>query len=419
MIHSGKPRVLILYSSPTDQIRLRVDKEHRAIDAVLREHGFPDHLVRRAHATTVADVRKALREDNFDIVQFSGHGSKEGIILEREDFEGSVVLEPTKLSAVIRDALPDLQAMLLLSCYSAEAIPALIEIAPFLVTVHGEADDDGAIEFISTFYSEFFRFNSIESAFSAGLNQLVLLGKAEDTKPILSRRASVRNGFLIQAFVDVRADSILIDLSDVEGDLAYLPFPREDFLSILLRKMRLHGWIFRYPRENAVISMGLIFGLFSWQNARDVVRCHRLMRLRADVDEKACASWVSLLVAYNDLYSHRYRTLPEPAAPENSTVLDKALRSTRYIADVFLTGTRAEHLRQYAPEQFRVTFVNTYASLDNGEFGFVRSDYAAVIRHLEESLSAIHDLVSALAQRLTQSLQAGDDKAVKLDQQTS
>ncbi|PZN85617.1 MAG: hypothetical protein DM484_01420 [Candidatus Methylumidiphilus alinenensis] len=76
-------RVLVLYANPADTDRIRLDKEHRAIDQALLTSCLPTDIVIRRHATTFNDLVTALADTEFSIFHFSGHGSSNGIYLQR------------------------------------------------------------------------------------------------------------------------------------------------------------------------------------------------------------------------------------------------------------------------------------------------------------------------------------------------
>ena len=101
MISAATPRVLVLYSNPGDSQRLRLDKEHRAIDAVLRELGLDSSVVLRRHAVSVEDFSAAIRSGEFEIIQFSGHGSEEGIVLERQPTGKKELVDASRLTAAL------------------------------------------------------------------------------------------------------------------------------------------------------------------------------------------------------------------------------------------------------------------------------------------------------------------------------
>ncbi|MBI2927720.1 MAG: CHAT domain-containing protein [Verrucomicrobia bacterium] len=397
------PKTLILYSCPGDQDRIRLDKEHRALDELLRKHDLPGHTLRRLHATTVSDFTSALRDETYEIVHFSGHGSPEGICLEDDLHGQSVFIDADRVSRIIQAALPDLRLALFASCYSASAIPVLINAAPFLITMQGTADDEAAIQFISNFYDDLFRHGAFERAFNTAMCSVEFRGKADRIKPILSRRAKQRKGAVIQASVGARRDSIFVDLTEAEPDIAALNIPKDDFLSLLTRKIRLHEWIFRYPRENALLSIGPYFGFFSWTNADDIVTCTRLMQLKSNVDEATCNAWTKLIVTYNDRRCEKHRAAQDPGSPENTATIARALERLHKNVKSYLDDPQlGEPLRKAARTQFAVSFTNALSNVESAEEDLRESDFPSAAIKFEVALSAIHDLINALAAVLTE-----------------
>ena len=70
-------KVLALFANPSYTNQLRLGAEDRTIRECFRRGKMRDsiELVVR-HAATVDDVRRALLDDEFTIVHFSGHGTR-------------------------------------------------------------------------------------------------------------------------------------------------------------------------------------------------------------------------------------------------------------------------------------------------------------------------------------------------------
>ena len=77
-----KSDILILYSNPSDTPRIRLDKEYRVIDKIIERFDIDPRRITRLHATSVNDFVAELQKGDFEIIQFSGHGSGQGIYLE-------------------------------------------------------------------------------------------------------------------------------------------------------------------------------------------------------------------------------------------------------------------------------------------------------------------------------------------------
>jgi hypothetical protein len=379
-----------------------LDKEHRAIDGVIQRLNLDASYFHRLHATTIEDFAHVLRENSYDIVQFSGHGSSDGVILEDNRSDRGAFLSAKQVTEILHTSAPNLKAALFISCFSASSIPELIDSAPYLITISESADDELAIEFISEFYDSYFRSESIQTAFKEALLYVSLINGDAKLNAVLSRRAIEKGAsqVLFQVFPSGK-DSLLINLTEAESDIANLAISKDDFLSLLSRKIRIHKWVFDSPRERAILSIGPYFGLFSWENASDVVNCHKILQVKPEVDEKTCEVWASLIVSYNDHFAEKYRSSPPFSSALESSWIKKAIDDQRITFKAFFEKKEvSDILRNISPEQFKVTKSLIVANLNMCDKKFHDDDYKSTVLYLESTLSAIHDLVDALTAQL-------------------
>jgi len=321
-------KLLIIYSNPADTERIRLDREHRAIDEVLRSVGLPASVVIRRHATTFKDLATAVAETDFTVFHFSGHGTPKGIYLEEDKSESGAIITADKIVTLLKKAQPRLKLAVFMSCFSASAIPVLVEIAPYLLTVFGPADDDASIEFVKAFYDRYLRDGSVPRACYFAEKMV-----DSELKIVLSRRAIDKNKgkTLFEVFPggNYTSSSFLIDLGPAERYIANLGVSREAFLHTLSRKIRLHQQIFNSPRERAFLPIGPYVGVLSWLNAHDVITCHAILKIKPDVEQDASDTWVKMVVVYNDDAMQRYRFNEQPAAPYNYRALESSLKKFR------------------------------------------------------------------------------------------
>ena len=401
---SAMARILILYSNPSDSDRLRLDKEERALDQILKRRNIDRSLVDKYHATSVKDFVKALRLDDYEIIQFSGHGSDDGIYLENDQIDGGKIVDAGRIAALLQEALPDLKATILVSCFSNSFINEIVNAAVHTITMDGSANDDAAIEFVTAFYDSYFEFNSVENAFRNACVSIDAIGKGQDIKPLLYRRAKEKSkqGIQIQAFFDRREDSVYIDLTEAEKDIASLDISYDAFLVLLTRKIRIHKWVFKVPRERALLSIGRYFGEFSWKDPSDVIVCHKIMRVASDVPDSLYDLWAKIVVTYNDLACQRYRIMPNPASAENDGLLKKALDEHYRCYQTFIeVGQYAKLLRSSITDQFRASKALISSNLSQADVMLGRGDLPMLLTCLEVSLSSIHDLVDSLTAVVT------------------
>lgn len=226
-------------------------------------------------------------------------------------------------------------------------------------------------------------------------------GKGDLIKPVLLRRPTLGKA-IIEAIFAKRQDSLRIDIEEAESSIAALPIPRHDFLSLLSRKIQVHQWIFRSPREKAMLPIGSFLGVFSWQNANDVVVCHNILQLRTPLDPSDCLGWTRLLVTYNDLRSDRYRSLPNPAAPENKSILSQMLHSVeRCYTNILKDQSVNDVSQRYTPQQYAVTMAAVEVHCERAKENFANDSLPDVVVSIEIAISAIHTLVDALTESLT------------------
>lgn len=399
-----EPRILIIYSNPPGSQRLRLDMEHRRIDLALQRAGIPSTVVDRLHATSIDDLVSALRSRRYEIVQFSGHGSGDAIYLENTAHSSGVRLSAEKCAQILQETGERIRAAIFLSCYSADALKTLITGAPFLITVYGPADDEAAIEFIGEFYESFFISDSICQAF--GRARLLIEAKSMSLNAVLSRRAeqTSSNRILLHVFPRYGADSIVVDVTDVEPDIQKLGIDRAEFFALLTRKLRIHRWIFDSPTDHAVLSVGRHFGVFSWENGRDVVNCKRILRLKHDIDEATCEAWAGLLTLYNDHRVDKYRIVTSPAAPDMERHLKEALDDYYILAETYLKSrSTSTILRNCMREQYLVSRSLILKYLEICDTKFSRGEFPATVEYLEAILSTLHDLVDAFTEQISAS----------------
>lgn len=362
----------------------------------------PSARLIRLHAVSVSDFIAELQRSDFEIIQFSGHGSTAGVYLEASNIDESEEVSARRVASILRGASSRLKAAIFVSCFSTSAISDLIDVAPYLITVSGSAEDDSAIEFIRRFYEAYFKHNSIEIAFETAVRLVGAILERKGIHPVLSRRAKEKGAgrFLIQAF-PVSRDSILVDLTDAEKDLAKVNVSRDEFLSLLTRKIRGHQWVFDIPRERVILPIGSYFGVFSWKDVNDVVYCTKVLQVKEDIEEQACKVWVKLVMRYNDLFSSRYRTLIRPSDPIHQNLLNDALRDLGvFIRDFLEDESVSEVLRLYSGRHYKASsaLIESNLTLSLAKYG--QGDFSSVILYLESALSAIHDLVDSLTERL-------------------
>lgn len=391
-----KLRVLVLFSSPPGQPPLRLDKEDRLIHALARR--FKTKVViDRHHATRVDDIHELIVDREYDIIQFSGHGDANGIYLERRHCDTGEVVSPSRLVNLLRLSAKAPSLVLLLCCYGRNHVTTLADAAPFVITLDGAVEDEHCLNFIESFYEQRFRGKSTTDSYHRALALLQARDQKFDACALLRRQMIKQNAsFFVECRPLPDQDPVLINLDAVKSEFKRLGMEEEEFCHLLARRLRIHRWIFNTPREHALIPVGrMLFGDFSWENAKDQVYCNRLIRLRADIPEKHWQEWSRLLNAYNDLASCEYRQDQSPADPSRRSMLREAVELYQDTLRRFIEPAQAAFGELRAVRlvanvvQVRTHIEAAAAHLEAGRL-------PAVVMQLELALTNLHEIVTVL-----------------------
>ncbi|MEO0684498.1 MAG: hypothetical protein AAFY76_05480 [Cyanobacteria bacterium J06649_11] len=389
-----KKRILILYSNPKNTVRLRLDKEHREIDQVLKKLNFEHSVVKRLHATSVSDFANVLREEDYDIIQFSGHGGNRGIYLEHFFHDEGVEVSARQIANLLIDTNPRLEAAIFISCFSAKSIEELVHVAPYLISIDGAANDNEAIVYIRSFYDSYLRDFSIEKAFNSARTHLEYLCKDPSLEAVLSRRGRWIGRELIEVFAEDSIRTLFIDVTNVILDAEKLGYSKQKLTEILDRKIKVHGDVLDLPRERAVLSLGKIFGVFSWENYEDVIFCEKLVRIRPDVDYLVYEAFTKLIIDYNDKYVLEYRREKFANPRRTKFHVERALLNHwESFEEFFVRQEYSTALYDINPGQFKSSKAQIKANLGIADLKFHEGDISRAIAYIEKALSFAHDFV--------------------------
>jgi hypothetical protein len=203
-------QVLFLAANPDHTARLRLDREIRAMEAVLREaeHRQCFQLCQE-WAVEYADLQGTLLRNRPQVVHFSGHGgAEEGVILETaarhvvpvtaaDDSPSSGDRPPSPnltdprgkavadLFSIVAESDAPVRCVVLNACFSAVQARAISRHVGCVVGMSRAVDDRHAISFSQGFYRALFAGASVASAFRLGCNQIDLVHRAGGSVPRL------------------------------------------------------------------------------------------------------------------------------------------------------------------------------------------------------------------------------------------
>jgi len=199
--------LLILAANPKGTERRRLDEEVKKIEQGLERSKRRDQfkLVVKL-AVTDDDLRRAMLDNEPEIVHFSGHGSgesqggqgrdlvpvqvKESGGLAFEDDGGHVQLITGDALARLFELCADsVKCVVLNACYSEEQANAIAEHIDYVVGMKKAIGDEAAIKFAVGFYDALGAGRDVEKAFKFGCIAIDLKGIPEYLTPVLKKKS--------------------------------------------------------------------------------------------------------------------------------------------------------------------------------------------------------------------------------------
>ena len=166
-------KILILSANPQDTPRLRLDKEAREIEeGLLRSKHRSQFEIKATLAMCLRDLRRALLDYEPQIVHFSGHGTKKGLIVE-DEMGLPVILSSNAISGLFAFFSDQVECVILSSCYSAPQAAAINKHINYVIGMRKEIKDKAAIEFAVGFYDALGVGKSFEESFEFGCNAIL------------------------------------------------------------------------------------------------------------------------------------------------------------------------------------------------------------------------------------------------------
>jgi CHAT domain len=163
---NGKMKILFFAANPMETSRLDLEEELRGIENELRavKHREKIELVAK-HAVRADDLVRYIREEQPDVIHFSGHGSTTGIVL-RHDRDDFLPVSGEALARLLKDR--SVKLVVLNSCYSQEQAASIIGTVEAVVGTRHAVGDEAARRFSAAFYRTLGEGYSIQEAFRDG-----------------------------------------------------------------------------------------------------------------------------------------------------------------------------------------------------------------------------------------------------------
>jgi CHAT domain len=187
-------KVLALQANPHDTEVLRIAKEAREIRRRLAPHSGNELIV--VGAVRTSDLLELLQEYQPDVVHFSGHGNKGGLLVLEDDVGASSPIPSSALAGIFAAVAATVKCVVLNSCYSHDQASAIVETVPCVVGMGSEISDEAAIAFAVGFYGALGFSSTVQKAFQAGCANIAL-NSTEHLTPKMQTRPGVDPAQLI------------------------------------------------------------------------------------------------------------------------------------------------------------------------------------------------------------------------------
>ncbi|GAP94337.1 GUN4 domain-containing protein [Leptolyngbya sp. NIES-2104] len=189
-------KILFLSANPPGSARLDLEEEVSRIEEGLQRSKLNGQfeLVTK-WAIDSHTLRRALLEENPDVVHFSGHGEgQSGLVLLGQNGQAKPATGEA-LSGLFKQ-FPNVKCVLLNACYAEVQAKAIVQHVEYVIGMKQAVRDDAAIAFATGFYDGLGYAKSIEVAFELGRNAVQfelasfsgttrkLIPVAEDVEPL-------------------------------------------------------------------------------------------------------------------------------------------------------------------------------------------------------------------------------------------
>jgi hypothetical protein len=167
-------RVLFIYSNPiTPSGGLDLQSERRSVKEALRRGKFATKFqLRDLPAATRDDLRRELLENEFDVVQFSGHSNKTDLVFV--DGANNPTPVPIEAFGELINTHPSVKCVVLTSCES--GVDLRSPLADYTVVMDKVVTDDIANAYSTGFFDALAAGRSYEFAHEQGLKAVKLAG---------------------------------------------------------------------------------------------------------------------------------------------------------------------------------------------------------------------------------------------------
>jgi len=186
-------KILFLAADPSNEARLRLQKEYRDIEEKLNLSAQRGFLLDLRLAVRTTDIIQVLLDTRPQIVHFSGHGQKSGNLCFEDEIGKSKPVAPDALAALFKLLANQVNCVILNACYSEKQACEIVKYIPFVIGMSRSISDKAAIAFAVGFYTALGAQESVEEAYKYGCVQIQLERCPEHLTPVFLAKKKVTN----------------------------------------------------------------------------------------------------------------------------------------------------------------------------------------------------------------------------------
>ncbi|KAB8329896.1 CHAT domain-containing protein [Scytonema tolypothrichoides VB-61278] len=184
-------KILILASTPHG---LRLDKEIREIEEAIRRAANRDLFeIRIKTAVRPQDIRRAIAEEQPQIVHFCGHGLEDGSLLLEDEGGNNQPISPKGLASLFKLHNNYVNCVLLNACHSEKTAIEISQYINYVIGMNQPIDDKAAIEFAIGFYDGLgYKTSDVQDlfqrAFNEGIVAIEMASSLQSKIPVLKEK---------------------------------------------------------------------------------------------------------------------------------------------------------------------------------------------------------------------------------------
>ena len=177
-------KILILSANPKRTSPLRLDEEIREIKEGLKRSQSRDLFsIESAEATRYRDIRRAILDNQPNIVHFSGHGSGENGLVFEDDTGCQKLVDTEAIAGLFQLFSEQVECVVLNACSSEVQAQEIAKYINYVIGMSQAIDDRAAIEFSVAFYDALGAGQTYNFAYNLGCNAIKIAGISQEFIP--------------------------------------------------------------------------------------------------------------------------------------------------------------------------------------------------------------------------------------------